>query len=204
MLIWIPPFIYLWNRQSTGIFRYSEDSFEIKNTVFLGANFHASWEEIDHIGIGANIENIILGFGKGRFTSFQGKDRKFKRLAVEISKIIDKKTDLKRLNEGVWELAQLKDNEIEEIIERSKSSIKYDLVLPLIYVILVLAGMFGLVMLAIELLKDVPIYNENARILAPLIVFIAMSISGKFIEAFWKIMFKDKKKEDPALKKRVN
>lgn len=186
MFILFPPLIYIMLRQSTGFLSYDNDGFEIINSVWFGTKFKADWPTLDHLNVNSNIDNIILGFGKIGYTSFGDKSPEFKRFIIDMLRVAAKKNDIKNLNESVQELIMFDNNKIDDIIESTKPNLTYEVLIPLIYTLFVIAGMLGIVILMIKFIYQIPYFKNYNRISAPIIIFVAFGISSKVVGFIWK------------------
>lgn len=196
-LLFFPPLLYFFIRESTGKIFYDENIFGIKNSVWFGLNFKAGWNHLDFLGMSQSIETISLRFGKNGSTSFDGYSKEYKMFVINMLRLASARIDIKELNKGVWELLEAPNSEIEDIISMTKNKWKYEILFVLLYFIIALGGMFGILILILKCLNFVDIYEKYGKymgFISPILVLMALYVSTKIFKKIWDTIISKTKK----------
>ncbi len=202
-IIGIPIFVYLFNKNGTGLIRYDDNSFEIISDVFGGSNVRANWESLKEVTIQLRFSNIILNFGKSGVAAF-GVDRlDFKLFALEMMKFLISKKELADITKNyafVKEIDLLTFDESDKIAKKHQNKIGY---LQLLHVLLSLVLMFAMVMGITEVFNHFDVYSKykHIRILIPVFVIGSLWISIKVVSVLFAWYFKSKEKKAAAAEK---
>ncbi len=194
---WIPVFVYLANKNRTGVIRYNENSFEIKSDVLGGSNVKADWANLKEITIQLRFSNIILNFGKYGFASF-GTDRlEFKLFTLEMLNLLLMKKELSEVTNKIEFIKNINPTTFNETDKKiKKQEIKIGL-LQIMHVIITLLLMFAIIMGAVEIFKHYDLYSKykHLKTFAPIIIFPSFWVSNKLVSVCFSVYFKYKEKK---------
>jgi hypothetical protein len=193
-LFWVPLFVFIGYKNSTGRVKFDENIFEIKSKIFGGSNVKAEWINLKEIKIQQRFGNIILNFGKNGFASF-GTDRlDFKLFALSMTKLIADKKELSEITKNILFAKNINENEFEELDNKWKKQQFKNSVLMLLQGFLTLLLMFVLVLSTTKIM-NVYHFQFNKRIatlFAPVVVLSSLYISNKIVSYLFKQYFKNK------------